>query len=233
MKRYCCQCCSPIFSGTGATGPTGVTGATGATGPTGVTGATGATGPTGVTGATGATGPIGVTGATGVTGPTGVTGATGATGPTGVTGATGATGPTGAAGMVPDDVFASFNTFQAQFTMGSRIALFPDVTDPTGHITQIDSQQIALQPGYYLVSCKVSAVFRSGNYMQITPFYNGTAHLETGIYFATSGAGSACGSSFIIIDAPVQTPLFFTYSGSADARDGEVNLTIVKLRRSV
>ena len=69
--------------------------------------------------------------------------------------------------------------------------------------------------------------------MQITPFYNGTAHLETGIYFATPGAGSVCGSSFIIIDAPAQTTLFFTYSGSADARDGEVNLTIVKLRRSV
>ncbi|MFJ6273390.1 exosporium leader peptide-containing protein, partial [Bacillus thuringiensis] len=47
----------PIYIPTGATGPTGITGATGATGPTGITGATGATGPTGITGATGATGP--------------------------------------------------------------------------------------------------------------------------------------------------------------------------------
>ncbi len=84
--------------GTGATGPTGATGA-GATGPTGATGVgvTGATGPTGagVTGATGATstvaGPTGATGATGI-GVTGATGPTGATG-TGVTGATGSPAP--------------------------------------------------------------------------------------------------------------------------------------------
>ncbi|PGV93237.1 BclA protein, partial [Bacillus cereus] len=44
---------------TGATGPTGTTGATGSTG---VTGSTGATGPTGVTGSTGTTGPTGVIG---------------------------------------------------------------------------------------------------------------------------------------------------------------------------
>ena len=35
--------------------------------------------------------------------------------------------------------------------------LFPAVTDPTGAITQPGSQTIALQPGDYLVSYKVSA----------------------------------------------------------------------------
>jgi len=41
----------------GATGPTGLAGATGPTGPTGLAGATGPTGPTGLAGATGPTGP--------------------------------------------------------------------------------------------------------------------------------------------------------------------------------
>ncbi|MFC8558713.1 hypothetical protein ACFUGG_26925, partial [Bacillus cereus] len=103
----------------GATGPTGPTGASGITGPTGPTGASGATGPTGPTGASGATGPMGPTGVTGVTGPsggpagptgptgpsggpigpTGASGITGPTGPTGASGATGPTGPTGASGI--------------------------------------------------------------------------------------------------------------------------------------
>ena len=224
MKRYCgwCKPCCQVISG--VTGPTGATGATGPTGITGPTGATGATGPIGITGPTGATG---------ATGPTGVTGPTGATGVTGPTGITGPTGATGADGIVQDDVFASFNNYQAQFTVGNPLSLFPDVTDPTGQITLIDTQRISLEPGYYLVSCKVSAVFSAANYMQVTPSYNGTAHLETGIYFATQQPGSVCGSSFIIINAPVQTTLFFTYAGSANARDGEVNLTILKLRRAL
>lgn len=69
--------------------------------------------------------------------------------------------------------------------------------------------------------------------MQITPFYNGSSHLETGIYFATSANGSsACGSAFFIINAASPTDFYLTYSGSSDATDGEVNLTIVKLRRT-
>ncbi|MGO5113710.1 hypothetical protein ACTQ33_01550 [Candidatus Avoscillospira sp. LCP25S3_F1] len=110
--------------------------------------------------------------------------------------------------------------------------LFPDVTDPTGHIVQTDSQRIALAPGYYLVSYKVSAIFSAPNYLQVTPSYNGTSHLEYGIYFATTAAGSsACGSGFFIIQAPSSTVLTFNYSGSADARDGEINVTILKLNR--
>jgi len=91
----------------GATGPAGVTGATGAVGATGATGpqgdsgavgATGATGPVGVSGATGATGVAGTDGATGATGPQGDAGAVGATGATGVQGPAGATGATGVQG---------------------------------------------------------------------------------------------------------------------------------------
>ena len=68
--------------------------------------------------------------------------------------------------------------------------------------------------------------------MQVTPYYNGASHLETGIYFATSTDGStACGAAFLILYAPTATEFTLNYSGSADALDGEINLTIFKLRR--
>ena len=248
--RHCCSCCCccPTCGGvTGITGPTGPTGATGVTGPTGPTGATGNAGPTGPTGATGDAGPTGPTGATGNAGPTGPTGATGDAGPTGPTGATGntgpagptgatgdtgPTGPTGAAGETPDDVFASFSAFQLPLTVGSLIPLFPDISDPTGNIAAADTEHINLSPGYYLVSYKVSAVFRTANYMQITPSYNGTSHLDTGIYFATSTNGSSvCGSTPLIIRVPAQTQFSLTYSGSGNAVDGQVNITFLRLRR--
>ena len=209
-----CRSCCPNSCCVGPTGPTGPTGLTGVTGPTGATGETGA---------------MGATGLTGITGPTGTTGPTGVTGPTGPTGATGSTG---AAGEVPDDIFASFSMIQAQFTDGSLITLFPDVSDPTGNIVATDTQHITLSPGYYLVSYNVSVIFRTANYMQITPSYNGTAHLDTGIYFATSTNGSsACGSASLIIRASQQTVFTLTYSGSGDASDGQVNVTILRLRR--
>lgn len=226
----------PAGTGAGVTGPTGPTGATGENGPTGVTGPMGENGPTGTTGATGPTGEIGPTGATGPTGPTGEigpTGAAGPTGPTGENGPTGATGPTGPTAAIPDDSFASFINVQFPLIRGTLLYFFPDVTDTTGNIVQTDLEHISLAPGYYLISYKVSALFSSANYMQITPSYNGTAHLETGIYFATATNGStACGSAHLILYAPASTLLSFNYSGSSNATDGEFNLTILKLRRS-
>ena len=206
----CRPCCCPCPSG-GCIGPTGPTGAPGATGPTGMTGGTG---PTGATGSTGATGAAGVTG------------------PTGPTGATGPTGSQGPAGEVPDDSFASFRTLQTLLRVGNLIPLVPDVPDPAGNIVPTDTEHIILSPGYYLVSYKVSAIFRAANYMQITPSYNGRAHLETGIYFATRTDGSsAAGASSLIIRAPAQTVFTLTYSGSSDAIDGQINLTILRLRQ--
>ena len=223
---------SSLTGPTGATGPTGEPGPTGPTGPTGPAGGGSLTGPTGATGPTGEPGPTGPTGAAGAVGPTGPTGVQGPTGPAGLEGPT---GPTGAAGTVPDDVFASFFNYQYPLVRGRQLAVFPDVTDPTGNITQPALEQIALAPGYYLISYKVSAIFRQANYMQVTPSYNGVPHLETSIYFAVSadGGGSACGSGFLILRAPVATTFFLTYSGSADAIDGEINLTILKLRRAL
>lgn len=132
-------------------------------------------------------------------------------------------------------MFASFFNYQYPLVRGRQLAVFPDVTDPTGNITQPALEQIALAPGYYLISYKVSAIFRQANYMQVTPSYNGVPHLETSIYFAVNadGGGSACGSGFLILRAPVATTFFLTYSGSADAIDGEISLTILKLRRAL
>lgn len=233
MKKYnlgekgCCrQPCVCIETIKGDTGATGATGNTGPTGPTGIQGIVGATGATGPQGNTGPTGPTGATGAMGNTGPTGATGPQGNTGPTGVTGATGANGEPSL------NAFASFAAFQLPLVQSTQILLFPDVTDDTGNITQSSETTITLQPGYYLVSYKVSAVFRTANYMQVTPFYNGTSHLEYGIYFATTTNGSsATGSAHFIIYAPTETQFSLTYSGSADAQDGEVNLTFLKLNR--
>lgn len=221
-------CCPWPSGATGMTGPTGPTGPTGATGATGPKGATGATGPTGPTGIAGATGPKGATGTTGPTGPTGATGATGAIGPTG------ATGSTGPAGTRPEDSCAYYYAYQSLFTPGTQLTLFPGVTDPTGEIVQTNATTIALQPGYYLVNLKVSAVFSTPNYLQVTPSFNGSPRLENGIYFATSANGSsACGAATLILAAPQATTFTLTYSGSGTARDGEINLTFLKLSRTV
>lgn len=188
-------------------GPTGPTGPAGAAGPTGPTGAAGATGPTGATGAAGPTGPAGAPGATGPTGPAGSSGEPGAPGPT---------GPTGPSVDVPDNVFASFHNAEYSLQQNSLIPLVQSVPDTTGNITLSDPEHIGLEPGYYLISYKVSGLFSTPNYMQITPSYNGTAHLETGVYFATNADGSsACGSSHFIIRAPASTILTLNYSGSA------------------
>ncbi len=247
---------------TGVTGATGATGPMGSTGPTGETGPTGPAGspgqgatiqvgtvttappdslvsivnsgtsqnavfdfsiPRGATGATGAAGPQGVTG---------VTGATGATGSTGSTGPTGETGPTGPAGELPDDSFASFSTYQAIFTNGNPIPLYPAITDTTGNITSTDTYSIALSPGYYLVSYSVSALLSDAGYIQITPNYNNFPHLNEGVYFATTVNGSsAVGSSTMVLYVPSETVFTLYYSGSNDARDGQVNLTILRLQR--
>ena len=233
----------------GPAGPQGVTGAAGSVGPTGPQGATGATGaqgamgpvgPVGPTGATGARGLTGIPGPTGAQGPTGPTGAAGLMGPTGPQGATGATGPigptgpTGSSAVLPDDIFASFIGSSELFTNGSQVLMFPAVTDPTGNITEQDLMHIQLEAGYYLVSYSVSAIFNDPSYMQITPFYNGMSHLETGVYFATAADGSsACGSSHFILVATAPTTFSLTYSGPIDAREGTVTLTFLKLRRTL
>ncbi len=244
----------------GATGPQGNPGPTGPTGPAGVAGATGVAGTveigtvtTGDPGSDasvtnvgtlenaildfvlprGAAGPTGATGATGPTGPQGATGPQGnpgPTGPTGPAGATGPTGPTGATGVVPPDSAASFFNYQGLFTPGQQIDLFPQAEDPTGKITLANSQTVTLAPGNYLVSYKVSATLDQPGYLQVTPSYNGTPHLESGVYFATTANGSSAGGAgFFIIQAPGGTTFSLTYSGSLTGENGEVNVTFLRL----
>ncbi len=181
----------------------------------------------------GSAGVTGETGAAGAAGPTGATGATGEAGATGPTGATGSTGPKGPTGTVPEDAFASFANLQFVLTNGMQIPMYPDVADTTGQIVPMDLTRIYFAPGYYLISFKVSTIFTGANYMQVTPYYNGSSHLETGIYFATSADGSsAVGSSYLILNTAEGTVFSLTYNGSGSGRDSEVNLTAVKLRRN-
>ena len=219
----------------GATGPTGPTGPTGATGPTGPTGATGAAGSIGATGPTGMTGAAGSNGATGPTGPTGATGSAGsigATGPTGATGANGATGPTGATGAAPNDVFASFATFALQFINATQIQMGTSTADPSGQIVLADLTHIALAPGYYLISFHVSSILSTPGYMQITPSYNGSSHIEYGIYFKTgTDYTSAYGSNSIIIEVPQETFFTLTFNSNVANSEGTATVAIVKLNR--
>ena len=238
-------CCRPVLNfeiprgntgPAGATGPAGPTGSTGATGPAGPTGPTGAagligaTGPAGPTGPSGPTGPAGPTGTTGANGPAGPTGATGATGSTGATGPAGPTGPTGEA---PDDVFASFATFAIPFTNATQIPLGTSTADPTGQIVLSDPTHIDLAPGYYLISYHVSSILSTPGYMQITPYYNGSSHIEYGIYFRTaSNYTTAYGSNSIIIDVPEQTRFSLTFNSPVTNTEGTATITVVKLNRA-
>ena len=132
----------------------------------------------------------------------------------------------------PDNVFASFHNAEYSLQQNSLIPLVQSVPDTTGNITLSDPEHIGLEPGYYLISYKVSVLFEQANYMQVTPFYNGVPHIERGIYFATAVDGStACGAGFLILRAPAATQFSLTFSSSGTATEGEVNLTILKLRR--
>lgn len=166
-------------------------------------------------------------------GPRGRRGPTGASGPTGATGVTGATGPTGTTGTAPDDVFASFVNYMAQFTNASLIPVGVSVPDPTNQIVLADPTHISLAPGYYLISYHVSALLRTAGFMQVTPYYNGAAHLEFGIYFKTIGdTASAYGSNSLILYVPATTNWSLTYNSPSVSIEGTVTITIVKLNRT-
>ena len=130
-------------------------------------------------------------------------------------------------------MFAAFIGSSELFHNGTQLQLFPEVQDPTGAITESDLSHVQLAAGQYLVNYSVSAIFNAPGYMQVTPFYDGTAHLETGVYFATTANGStACGAASFILTAPAPTVFSLTYSGPLDAREGTVTLTFLKLRRA-
>lgn len=144
----------------------------------------------------------------------------------------GATGPTGPAGRVPGDIFASFINFGAQFVNAALIPMAAGVSDPTGNIVLTDPTRITLAPGIYSIFYDVSVLFSESSFMQVTPYYNGSPHIEYGIYFmAGAGRSSAFGSVSFIIEVPAQTVFNLTYNSPVQSTEGTLTMVIYKMRR--
>ena len=154
-------------------------------------------------------------------------------GPQGPQGEPGPQGPQGEPGAIEDDIFASFITFEIPFPNAQPIPINISMADPTGNIVLSDTTHVALMPGYYYISYSVSTILDTAGYMQITPSYNGTAHLESGIYFRTNtDSSSAYGSNSIIIYVPEQTRFSLTYNSNVENRSGAATISILKLNRT-
>ena len=148
-------------------------------------------------------------------------------GPEGPAGPQGEQGEQGPAGP---DLYASFVAYMQQFANGSPISFTQAVADPTGHISQPSATQVALAPGTYFVTYHVSAVLEAAGYLQITPFYNGAAFLEYGVYDRVSSASvSVSGSAAFIAVVPAQTVLTLNCNSSAAVRDGAMTMVILGL----
>ena len=151
-------------------------------------------------------------------------------GPAGPQGEQGPAGPQGEQGPAGPDLYASFVAYMQQFANGSPISFTQAVADPTGHISQPSATQVALAPGTYFVTYHVSAVLEAAGYLQITPFYNGAAFLEYGVYDRVSSASvSVSGSAAFIAVVPAQTVLTLNCNSSAAVRDGAMTMVILGL----
>ena len=143
-------------------------------------------------------------------------------------------GPQGPQGEPAENIFASFVTFEIQFVNGQSIPFGTGTEDTTGNIELANNTQIMLAPGYYYISYSVSTILDNAGYMQITPSYNGTPHLEYGIYFKTNTASSsAYGSNSIIIYVPSQTNFTLTYNSNVTNRSGAATVAVIKLNRDM
>ena len=150
--------------------------------------------------------------------------------PRGKPGPEGPAGPQGEQGPAGPDLYASFVAYMQQFANGSPISFTQAVADPTGHISQPSATQVALAPGTYFVTYHVSAVLEAAGYLQITPFYNGAAFLEYGVYGRVSSASvSVSGSAAFIAVVPAQTVLTLNCNSSAAVRDGAMTMVILGL----
>lgn len=146
-------------------------------------------------------------------------------------GPTGPAGPTGPEGTVPDLIFASFVNYGGYFPDGTLIPMGTGIADPTGNITLSDPARIALEPGIYAISYQVSALLAASGFMQVSPYYNGSPHLEYGIYFMTgSGRTSAAGSVSFLIEVPARTVFTLTFNSPVRATEGTLTMVIFKLR---
>ena len=186
--------------------------------------------PRGKPGPEGPAGPQGERGPAGPQGEQGPAGPQGEQGPVGPQGEQGPAGPQGEQGPAGPDLYASFVAYMQQFANGSPISFTQAVADPTGHISQPSATQVALAPGTYFVTYHVSAVLEAAGYLQITPFYNGAAFLEYGVYDRVSSASvSVSGSAAFIAVVPAQTVLTLNCNSSAAVRDGAMTMVIMGL----
>ena len=186
--------------------------------------------PRGKPGPEGPAGPQGEQGPAGPQGEQGPAGPQGEQGPAGPQGEQGHAGPQGEQGPAGPDLYASFVAYMQQFANGSPISFTQAVADPTGHISQPSATQVALAPGTYFVTYHVSAVLEAAGYLQITPFYNGAAFLEYGVYDRVSSASvSVSGSAAFIAVVPAQTVLTLNCNSSAAVRDGAMTMVILGL----
>ena len=166
-------------------------------------------------------------------GPQGPQGEPGPEGPQGEPGPQGPQGEPGPQGESAEDIFASFFVFEIAFQNGQPIPFVTGMEDPTGNIVLANNTQIDLAPGYYDISFHVSTVLDNAGYMQITPSYNGSPHLEYGIYFkANVDLSSAYGSNAIIIYVPSQTSFTLTYNSNVENRSGAATVAVIKLNRN-
>ena len=214
----------------GPAGPQGERGPAGPQGEQGPAGPQGEQGPAGPQGEQGPAGPQGEQGPAGPQGEQGPAGPQGEQGPAGPQGEQGPAGPQGEQGPAGPDLYASFVAYMQQFANGSPISFTQAVADPTGHISQPSATQVALAPGTYFVTYHVSAVLEAAGYLQITPFYNGAAFLEYGVYDRVSSASvSVSGSAAFIAVVPAQTVLTLNCNSSAAVRDGAMTMVILGL----
>ena len=129
-------------------------------------------------------------------------------------------------------MFASFVNYGALFENATLIPMGIGVADTTGNIVLTDPTRITLAPGIYAIFYEVSALLSSSLFIQVTPYYNGAAHIEYGIYFMTGpDQSSAFGSVSFIIEVPTQTVFSLTFNSPEPAREGTLTMVIFKLRR--
>ena len=219
----------------GEVGPQGPQGEVGPQGPQGEVGPQGEIGPQGPQGEVGPQGPqgeVGPQGPQGEVGPQGPQGEVGPQGPQGEVGPQGPQGDPGPQGPPGPSTFASYNNYEATFTNGNLVPLQEITADTTGNITLQDGNKILLEPGYYHIFYGISTILDNAGYMQVTPTYNGTSHLDDGIYSKVGTSGvTAWGAYGLILYAPSQTTFTLTFNSNSAARSGAASVTILKLER--
>ena len=102
---------------------------------------------------------------------------------------------------------------------GSHRAYLPALGHPGG-----------LGTGHLFCHLPCLCVLEAAGYLQITPFYNGAAFLEYGVYDRVSSASvSVSGSAAFIAVVPAQTVLTLNCNSSAAVRDGAMTMVIMGL----